>query len=453
MTAGTTDGKSASSASAAVRNPCSSVANRGSKDIAPAWLPLRPLPFPAMTPHAADLLPPRIAILDDENQIHASIRLRLGADCELVSFHDAPGALAAVGAGKFDLCLVDIHLPGMDGLAFIDAATKLDPALGFVVLSAFDTDENLRRAIPLQVREFIAKPLPDRAGFEAHLPAWVARTRERRRELALARHAGGISRDLQAAQLEREVELVAAGSARDALLETSNLLTTVHAHLVAACAALAPRAKTDASLGALLRNLEIGRKTAEAAATVAGGFFDSAYACRDTSPALVDPGLAHAVAIARRITHAEEASKSVDFAPMEASLPVRGLSGIDFLLMMVPLIAVALQRAQAGTTVGIRSESLARLDAAPKDPRRRDFLWANRRHALGSQAAVALTVTVSAPAFARAEAEAWLAGEASTSASATPRGLIAGLQKCHGLLGFALASHEEKFRAVVVLPV
>jgi antitoxin (DNA-binding transcriptional repressor) of toxin-antitoxin stability system len=341
----------------------------------------------------------------------------------------------------------------MDGLAFIAAAAPLDPALGFVVLSAFDTDENLRRAIPLQVCEFLAKPLPDRAGFEARLPAWVARTRERRRELALARHAGGIARDLQAAQLEREVELVAAESARDALLQTANLLTTLHAHFVAACTALAARARTDPGLAPLLRQLEVGRRTAEAAATVAGGFFDSAYASRDTSPALLDPGLAHAIGIASRMTQAEAANKSVDCAAPDARLPVRGLSGVDFLLLMVPVIAVALLRAGAHTTVGVRGEPLARLDAVRKDPRCRDFLWANRRSALGSHAAVAVFVTAAAPSFTRAEAEAWLAGADAALALATPRGLVAGLQKCHGLLGLSLAPHAERFRLVVALPV
>lgn len=405
-----------------------------------------------MSPDPAGLLPPRIAIVDDEAQIHASIRLRLGPTCELVSFQDAPSALAVVPGGNFDLCLVDIHLPGLDGLAFIEAAMQRDPALGFVVLSAFDTDENLRRTIPLQVYEFIAKPLPDRAGFEARIPAWMDRTRQRRRDYALAQQAGNLGRDLLAAQLEREVELVASESARDALLQTSNLLTTVHAHLVSACSGLALRAKTDTSLGPLLRSLEIGRKTAEAAAAVAGGFFDSAYGSRDTSPALLDPGLTHAIAIASRMTHAEEANKSVDLPTPYGHLHVRGLSGVDFLLMMVPVVAAALLCTGAHTTVGLRSEILTRLDHTPKDPRRRGFLWANRRHALGSHAAVVLTVTAAAPALTRAQAEAWLAGENTALVIATPRGLIAGLQKCRGLLGVALSPQADKFCLVLALP-
>ncbi len=91
-------------------------------------------------------------------------------------------ALLALAKDRFDLCLVDIYMPEMDGLDFIEAAQRSDPALGYVVLSAFDSSENLRRTIPLHVFEFITKPLPERDGFEARIPEWVDRTRAQRRD-------------------------------------------------------------------------------------------------------------------------------------------------------------------------------------------------------------------------------------------------------------------------------
>ncbi|MBL9200189.1 MAG: response regulator [Opitutaceae bacterium] len=405
-----------------------------------------------MSRDASELLIPRIALVDDERQIHASIRLRLGKDYELISFGDAREALAAIASQAFDLCIADIHMPHMDGLAFIAAATQADPALGFVVLSAFDTDENLRRAIPLRVYDFLGKPLPEPAMFEARIPVWVERTRQSRRERDLAAQAAAIDRDLHTAQLDREIELVASESARDALLQAASLLTTIHAHFVTACAALTPRAKADPSLASILRNLETGRTTAEAAVAITGKFFDSAYASRDAAPALIKPGLSHAIGIAIRMTRADETNKSVDCAPFEALLPVRGLSGVEFLLMMVPVVAAALLRAAPGTTVGISGESIARLDLVSRQPQRRGFLWANRRQALASHPAVAVNVTATAPAFTRAQAEAWLNGDDPALSTATPRGLVAGLQKSHGLLGIPLSPHAEKFGLVLALP-
>ena len=155
-----------------------------------------------MITHSIDLVTPRILVVDDERQIHASLRLRLAKQYELVCCFDALTALRTLAAERFDLCLVDIHMPEMDGLAFIEAAQRSDPALGYVVLSAFDSSENLRRTIPLHVFEFIGKPLPDRDGFEARIPEWVNRTRAQRRDQALARQAAVINQDLGLARME-----------------------------------------------------------------------------------------------------------------------------------------------------------------------------------------------------------------------------------------------------------
>ena len=75
-----------------------------------------------MSRDPVDVMTPRILIVDDERQIHASIRLRLGRDYELVSCFDAREALERLGQERFDLCLADIHMPHMDGLTFIARA-------------------------------------------------------------------------------------------------------------------------------------------------------------------------------------------------------------------------------------------------------------------------------------------------------------------------------------------
>ncbi len=401
----------------------------------------------------ADLFVPRILVVDDERQIHASLRLRLGSDYRLVCCTDAREALAKVATEQFDLCFADIHMPHLDGLAFIQAAKAHDPNLGYVVVSAFDSDENLRRAIPLQIYDFIPKPLPDRDGFERRVPEWVERTRTRRREHALALKAGTIENDLETARLEREVEFVASETARDALLQCASLLTTIHAHLVTGTTVFGPRGRSDSSLMPLLRNLEEARKTSEAAVAVTSGFFDSGYGNRDTSPALVASGLTHAISIAVRKGGAAESDKRVEVSGVDDRMPARGLTGIDFLLMMVPAIGAALARAQSGSTVRIHGEAVARLDAASKDPRYRRCVWINRKYAVISQPGIVLTVTATGAALANAELEAWLKGADATPSRVSPGRLMLGTQKCRGLLGIATAPESERFLIVLALPV
>lgn len=405
-----------------------------------------------MNRESADLLPPRILVVDDERQIHASLRLRLGHDYDLAFCFSAREALDRVGRERFDLCLADVHMPEMDGLAFIEAAQKRDPDLGYVVISAFDSEDNLRRAIPLRIYDFIGKPLPDRDGFEGRLPDWIERTRRQREQRSLAQHADAIADDLHSAQLEREVELVASESARDALLQTAGLLTTIHAHLVSTSGFVATRVKTDPALVHLLRSLEEARKTADAAVLVAESFFDSAYGNRDASPALIGAGVRHAISIASRMSGAESVGKTVDFVGAADDAAVRGLTGIDFLLMMVPVIGVALTIAPEGTTVRIRTEHANRLDVAARDVRHRSLLWLNRRNALTSQPGVVVTVSAAAHALARADAEAWLRGTANPLPAITARGLVLGLRKARGLFGVAVGTGAGAFHLVLSLP-
>lgn len=401
---------------------------------------------------SADLLVPRILIVDDERQIHASLRLRLGRDYGLVCHNDPRQALALLREERFDLCIVDIHMPHLDGLAFVAAAREADPDLGYIFLSAFDSDENLRRAIPLQVYDFIAKPLPEREGFEAKIPGWIEQTRRRRREHDLAQRAETIAGDLQDAQVARDAELIASETARDALLQTANLLTTIHAHLVTATAALAGRARAEPGVSHLWRNLDEARKTADAAITVAEGFFNSAYGHRDTSPALVQSGVRHALSIAMRMTEAERHHTFADIAGLDDRLPLRGISGIDLLLLLVPMLGAAFTQARPGSTVRIEGCHVARTDAVPRDPRLKHHLWVNRRGAPAAQPAWLLTVAAAGPALPRAEAEAWLNGKPSGMARISARGLVLGVQKHRALLGLGVAPESALFHVALALP-
>lgn len=405
-----------------------------------------------MSAEAADLLPPRILVVDDERQIHASVRLRLARHYDLAFCANARDALRTLADNRYDLCLADIHMPSMDGLAFIEAAARVDRDLGFVILSAFDSDENLRRAIPLQVYEFLGKPLPEKNGFEGRIPGWIERTRLRRREHALADQAGVIARDLELARLEREVELVASESARDALLQNAGLLTTIQAHLAAAVMYLAPRVKFDPTAAQLFRGLDEARKTAEAATSVTGAFFDSGYGNRDTSPALVDAGVRHAMSIATRKAGASEANKVLDYLATDDRVPIRGLSGIEFLLMMVPAIELALLIGAVNQTIRVSSAPVARLDAAVTGNRGSHLLWLNRRNAVGSHPGVAITIENGGPALARERAESWLRGDEPSLAAIPARGLIHGIQRCHGLVALAVLPESERFRVMFFLP-
>lgn len=400
-----------------------------------------------------DLPRPSILLLDDENQIHSSVRLRLGDSYRLVDAFSPAEALEVITRESLDLCIVDVQMPGMDGLTFITAARRIDPALGYVIFSGFDCDENLRRAIPLQVLEFLPKPLPERSRFERVLPEWIERTRNRRREIALASNAAVLVRDLEIALIEREVEATASESAREALFQTAGMLTTAQALLLNATHILEPVLKLDPKFSQAFRSLREARNQVDAAACTTDEYFSSAYANRDSSAAIVDRCCRHAITIAQRLVNRASDQQAVDHRTLGRDVTVAGLTGMDFLLLMVPAIVQALRLATPGTTGRVQCDSLARLDEAQRGMRGQDFMWINRRNALLSSPGVLISILVNADAPLEPEAASWLNGRTSDRLKTSVRGLIKGIQKGKGLAGIAIRPHCQRFEILIALPV
>lgn len=399
-----------------------------------------------------DALPPRILVVDDERQIHSSLRLRLSERYRLTCHQSPQEALAAVRRQQFDLCIVDIKMPQMSGLEFIEAARDLDAALGYVILSGHDSEENLRRAIPLQVFDFLAKPLPSRAAFEGRIPEWITRTRLRRREMAIAQSSDSLVRDLETARVEREVEFTASAHAREALLQTANLLTTTNALLLNADRAINALPRADIRLAAITRSINEARKHAETAATVTEGFFATAFANRESSPAVLNAGLQQAVAIATQLAGSEPRKQRVDCALLGRSTTLAHLNGIDLLLMVIPALLQSLQVAADGTTVQLRCEEFSRLDAVLQDPQFRGWLWANRRNATTSAPAVAIHIRANAPALTEETADTWLRDTPQPGLRLSSRGVLQGVQKAKGLLGISTKPNADRFAITLGLP-
>jgi CheY-like chemotaxis protein len=406
-----------------------------------------------MNSRALELLPPCILVLDDEKQIHSSLRLRLGTYYQLVCLSSPHEAIALIRRQPFDLCIVDVHMPEMDGLTFIEKSREVDPALGYVVLSGFDSEENLRRAIPLQVFDFIAKPLPDQAGFEKRIPEWITRTRERRRELILAKKSETVIGDLELAHIERDVESTASESAREALLRTASLLTTTQALLLSANHSIEAIVRKDSKLATVYRGLQEAQRSAEEAATITDAYFSSAFADRDSSPALIDACLRHGIGIARRRAKADDRKLHVDLSPVGRDLAIAGLAGIDFLLLFVPALIQSLELAASDTTIQVRCEEFNRLGDVTGDVRWREFLWVNRRNATSSNPGLTVSIRASAGAMEEPDANEWLRGNTSTRLRTPSRGILQGIQKSKGLLGLAVRPQSEKLEMVIGLPV
>lgn len=121
----------------------------------PAPAPATPLDRPPAS------LAGRILLVDDEPHIVESLAayLRL-LRIDVLTASDGPGALQVLRAGNVDLVLTDIRMPGMDGLALHEAASRLDPHYSrrFVFMSGYLLHPDLKSRLAATALPCLEKP-------------------------------------------------------------------------------------------------------------------------------------------------------------------------------------------------------------------------------------------------------------------------------------------------------
>ena len=107
--------------------------------------------------------PVRVLIVDDDALVRAGLTMILsGADDLLVVGEAADGSEvpAAVAAHRPDVVLMDIRMPRVDGLAATEALRRRPGPPEVVVLTTFDADESVLRALQAGASGFLLKDTP-----------------------------------------------------------------------------------------------------------------------------------------------------------------------------------------------------------------------------------------------------------------------------------------------------
>jgi DNA-binding NarL/FixJ family response regulator len=107
--------------------------------------------------------PIRVLIADDDPLVRSGLSLLLAATDDIrVVGESADGTQVgpAVDAYKPDLVLMDIRMPRMDGLAATELLRARDEAPEVIVLTTFDADEHVLRALRAGASGFLLKDTP-----------------------------------------------------------------------------------------------------------------------------------------------------------------------------------------------------------------------------------------------------------------------------------------------------
>jgi len=130
------------------------------RDTPGARPPERVLPAVPGAPPAESSRPqPRILVVDDEPhvvQIFQDLLAQRGYEVESSSNGD--DAIVKVTAGKFDLVLTDINLPGVDGLEVVRAAKAADKDTCVILITGYASTTTAIDALRQGAYDYITKP-------------------------------------------------------------------------------------------------------------------------------------------------------------------------------------------------------------------------------------------------------------------------------------------------------
>ncbi|RKT53541.1 response regulator [Saccharothrix australiensis] len=107
-----------------------------------------------------DVVPVRLVLADDEALLRRGLRVLLEADGRVrVVAEAADGAalLEAVRRQRPDVALVDVQMPGMDGLSALRALLAWTDPPAVAVLTTFDLDDYVATALELGAQGFLLK--------------------------------------------------------------------------------------------------------------------------------------------------------------------------------------------------------------------------------------------------------------------------------------------------------
>ncbi|MFY9929646.1 MAG: response regulator transcription factor [Streptosporangiaceae bacterium] len=160
----------------------------------------------------------RVVVVDDEPMVCAHLRTILGSapDIQVVDeAHDGAAGVAAVRRNRPDVVLMDLRMPVLDGIAAIEQIVRLADPPVVVVLTTFDADQYVLRALRAGAAGFLVKSTPPedliglvRVAAEGHTVLSPAAARRLIAASADSQPAAERARKLTGSLTEREVEVL-----------------------------------------------------------------------------------------------------------------------------------------------------------------------------------------------------------------------------------------------------
>jgi DNA-binding NtrC family response regulator len=104
-----------------------------------------------------------ILIVDDEEVVRRShLRSLASAGCNAQTAGDGTEALRVMEQNPFDVILLDLRMPGLDGMDVLKTIKERWPDSEVVVITGYPTIESAKESVRLGAFNYLAKPVgPD----------------------------------------------------------------------------------------------------------------------------------------------------------------------------------------------------------------------------------------------------------------------------------------------------
>jgi DNA-binding response OmpR family regulator len=159
----------------------------------------------------------RVLVVDDEPRIVSFVSRALSAEgFQVDGVHDGIRALEMARSGSYELVVLDLLLPDLDGMSVLQRLMEARPDQRVLVLSALSDVETKVRCLELGASDYLSKPFS--------LAELIARVRARLRQPSVGPHrrflsGGPFTLDLSRRTVERNGRRVTLSEREFLLLE------------------------------------------------------------------------------------------------------------------------------------------------------------------------------------------------------------------------------------------
>ena len=101
----------------------------------------------------------RILIVDDDQENGEFLQEQLsGSESKAVWHKDPRQALHQFRAHQYDIAILDLKMPGMNGVDLLQKLRQKDPELGFIILTGYPSVESALASLKTGAFDYIQKP-------------------------------------------------------------------------------------------------------------------------------------------------------------------------------------------------------------------------------------------------------------------------------------------------------